>query len=69
MELRAIFYSVFSVLLSIANVESRGPQQVSICQVQKIHLSYDNFISFYLKYYFLDSGNMWISFKASKCTS
>ena len=28
MELRAVFYSIFSVLMSIANVDSRGPQQV-----------------------------------------
>jgi len=40
MELRAIVYSVFSVLLSIANVESRGPQQVtcgSVLKLQNVH--------------------------------
>ena len=35
MELRAIVYSVFSVLLSIANVESRGPQQVTYVKCKK----------------------------------
>ena len=65
MELRAIVYSVFSVLLSIANVESRGPQQVTYVKCKKFIYH----ISFYLEYYFLDSGNLWISFKASKCTS